>query len=259
MKRTGEENRTKDEKVIRKSLSKTTIAFIVLFVLGVIGIVFVIIFVNKATGLVLQEDTYQYFRNSYIEHKTGTSLTNSEMSTILIEDKKEASVDDTPMYSNDGNSIYLPESYIYCSTDDNSYWRIPEFMKLTRNSANELIKCTFNDDYYEIKHGFLVDSGNRNYVFLDTGDVIINDLNKYPVTIFSFFSMDYDVYRIYDHSSGEIVSLDKIVGNDRITNIRFVSASGYSVDLYKGSYTNVKGELSILSASPSLLPSISER
>lgn len=259
MKRTGEQAKSSSGKSLKRSLNKTTIMFAILFVIGIIGLFFVMLFVNKETRLVLQEETYQFSRKSRIEHKIGTSLTNSEMSTILVEDKKEANIDYTPMYAKNGGAIYLPESYIYFSTDDNSEWKIPEFMKLTQSLSNEVIQCTFNDEYYEIKHGFLIDSGNRNCIFLDTGEVVINNINKYPVSIFSFFSMEDDILRIYNLSSDEMISLEKVVDNDRITNVKFVSNSGYLIDLYKGSFIDAKGEYRVISASPTLLPSISER
>lgn len=254
MKRTGEENRVTSEKAVRRTLGKTTIIFAVLFVLGVIGIIVVLLFVNKATSLVLEEDTYQYFSTTKVFHNTGVSLTNSEMSTILIEDKSEVGVDNTPMYTKDGRAIYLPESYSYCSVDNNSFWRIPEFMKLTRD-ANNNITCTFNDDMYEIQHGFLFDD-NRNYIFIDSGKIYLNEYTTYQISPFSFFSKESDeCFRIYNLFSDEFSIPDK----DNTSTARFVSDSGYTVDLIRGVYTDKKGEEFLLVASPSLLSSIDKR
>lgn len=252
MKRTGEENRIGSEKNTKKSLNKTTIAFVILFVLGIIGIIFVIFFVNKATSLVMDEDTFQYYCTSQIYYEPGASLTNSEMSTIIIDNTRETSVDNTPLYSKNNNAIYLPESYSYCSVDDNTFWRIPEFMKLTVDDQN-LIKCTFNDDYYEIKHGFLFDDG-FNYVFLDSGKIYINDIPTYSVSTFSFFSKDFQLYRVYDTSTKEFKQF-----SNEASNIKYVSNGGYSVDLYRGVYTDSNDEEQLLIASPSLLTSIDER
>lgn len=254
MKRTGEENRTANEKNVRKSLNKTTVTFVVLFVLGIVGIVFVILFVNRATSLVLDEDTYQYFSTTKVYHDTGVSLTNSEMSTILIEDKSEKEVDNTPMYTYDESSIYLPESYSYASTDNNTFWRIPEFMKLTRDSSNN-IACTFNDDSYQIQHGFLFDE-NNNYIFLDSGKVYVDEHTSFQVSPFSFFSKEADdFFRIYNAYSHEF----SIPTKNRSTTARFVSDSNYSIDLVRGVYTDNNGEEFLLIASPSLLSSIDER
>lgn len=253
MKRTGENTSTSSEKVVRKSLNKTTLAFMVLFVLGVIGIVFVVLYVNKATGLVLKEETYQYFGTTATHHSEGTSLTNSEMSTIMTENKINVGVEDTPLYALDGKSIYLPQSYSYYAVDENYLCRIPEFMKLTREGTSEIIQCTFNDDYYEIGHGFLFD-GSTNYIFLDDGQIIINDNTVYPISKFSFFSMDYGIYRIYDLSSDEITKIERDT-----SNIMYKSFGGYSIDLYRGVYVDRDGRESLLVASPSLLPSIDER
>lgn len=254
MKRTGEENRTANEKNVRKSLNKTTITFVVLFVLGIIGIVFVILYVNRATSLVLDEDTYQYFSTTKVYHNTGVSLTNSEMSTILIEDKSEKEVDNTPMYTYDEKSIYLPETYSYACVDNNTFWRIPEFMKLTRGSSNT-IACTFNDDSYEIQHGFLFDD-NSNYIFLDSGKIYINEYTVYQVSPFSFFSKESDDYfRVYNAYSHEF----SIANKDRASTARFVSDGNYSIDLVRGVYTDSSNEEILLIASPSLLPSIDER
>lgn len=253
MKRTGEENNIVTEKVIKRSLNKTTLTFVVLFVLGVIGIVFVVLYVNKATGLVLREETYQYFGISPTNHAEGTSLTNSEMSTIMIENKINVGVEDTPLYSLDGSSIYLPESYSCYAVDTNEIFRIPEFMKLTKEGNNEIIKCTFNDDYYEITHGFLFDGG-INYIFLDDGEIIFNEMDRYPISRFSFFSMEYDMYRVYNIMDGSFTSLEKTT-----SNVKYKSFSGYTVDLFRGVYTDKDGYDSLLVASPSLLPSIDER
>ena len=253
MKRTGEENRIVNEKNVRKSLNRTTLTFVILLVLGIIGIIFVVLFVNKATSLVLEEDTYQYYCTTQVFHNTGVSLTNSEMSTILINDKEKEGVDNTPMYSRDNMSIYLPESYSYCSSDDGSFWRIPEFMKLTR-ASNNVIECSFNDDYYEIKHGFLFDGG-LNYIFLDSGEIYVGGISKYRVSVFSFFSMEYSMYRVYDTATNSFYPFDR----DKTSDIKFVSDRGYSIDLFKGSYTNERGEEQLLIASPSLLHSIDER
>lgn len=252
MKRTGEANKTGGEKNVKRSLNKTTLAFVVLFVLGIIGIIFVILFVNKATSLELKEDTFQYYCTSQIYYEPGSSLTNSEMSTIIVDDTRETSVDNTPLYSKAGNAIYLPESYSYCSVDDNTFWRIPEFMKLTVDS-NHLVTCTFNEDYYEIKHGFLFDDG-FNYIFLDSGKIYINDVPKYSVSTFSFFSKDFQLYRIYDTGSKEFIQFA-----NETSNVKYVSDGGYSVDLYRGVYTDSKDEEQLLIASPSLLTSIDER
>ena len=253
MKRTGEEFSGGNEKVVKKSLNRTTITFVVLFVLGVIGIVFVIFYVNKATGLVLKEETYQYFGDKPTHHDEGTSLTNSEMSTIMIENKVNVGVEDTPLYSMDGKSIYLPESYSYYGVDTGELYRIPEFMKLTREANSEIIKCTFNDEYYEITHGFLFDGG-INFIFLDEGQIIVNDMDKYPVSKFSFFSMEYDEFRIYN------VSYDKFTNFERSTsNVKYESFSGYSIDLFRGLYRDKGGQETLLVASPSLLNSIEER
>lgn len=252
MKRTGEENRVETSKTVKKSLNKTTITFVILFVLGIIGIVFVILFVNKATSLVLEEDTYQYYCTSQMFYDTGSSLSNSEMSTILIDDQRELGVDSTPMYSKTSSAIYLPKSYSYCSVDDNTFWRIPEFMKLSL-SSDGLVKCTFNDDYYEIKHGFLFDDG-WNFIFLDSGKIYINNVPKYDVSPLSFFSKDYDFYRLYDFAKQEFT-----LPSSDVRNIKFVSDGGYSVDLYRGVYTDSNDEEQLLIASPSLLSSIEER
>lgn len=254
MKRTGDENRTVSEKAVRKSLNKTTILFVVLFVLGIIGIVFVVLYVNRATSLVLDEDTYQYFSSTKVFHDKGVSLTNSEMSTILIEDKSEVGVDNTPMYTYDESAIYLPESYSYASVDNNTFWRIPEFMKITRES-NNAFSCTFNDDSYTIQHGFLFDA-NMNYIFLDSGTIYVNEYNTYKVSPFSFFSKEADeFFRIYGAYSHEF----SIPKKDRSSTARFVSDAGYSIDLVRGVYTDNSGEEFLLIASPSLLPSIDER
>lgn len=252
MKRTGDENRIGNEKNVRKSLNKTTLTFVILFVLGIIGIVFVVLYVNKATSLVLEEDTYQYYCSTQVFHSTGVSLTNSEMSTILINDKNKEGVDNTPMYSNSNTSLYLPESYSYCSVDDGSFWRIPEFMKLTKEN-NSIVTCTFNDDYYEIRHGFLFDDG-VNYIFLDSGKIVVNNSKSYPISSFSFFSKDYGIYRVYDVVNKNFSQFDMST-----SNVTFVADSGYSIDLYRGLYTDDKGEEQLLVASPSLLPSIDER
>lgn len=253
MKRTGEENTTGSEKVVKKSLNKSTIIFLILILLGVIGIVFVVLYVNKATGLVLEEETYQYFGDKPTYHEEGTSLTNSEMSTIMIENEVNVGVEDTPLYSNNGNSIYLPESYSYYGVDTDELYRIPEFMKLTREANSEVIKCTFNEEYYEILHGFLFDGGN-NYIFLDEGQIIVNEMDKYQVSKFSFFSMEYGEYRIYNVSSDQFINLEMST-----RNIQYKSFSGYTIDLFRGLYRSKDGQETLLVASPSLLSSISER
>lgn len=252
MKRTGENTRVGNEKNVKRSLNKTTLAFVILFVLGIVGIILVVLFVNRATSLVLEEDTYQYYCTSQIYYESGASLTNSEMSTIVIDETRETSVDNTPMYSKTSNAIYLPESYSYCSVDDNTFWRIPEFMKLSIDSTS-LVKCTFNEDYYEIKHGFLFDDG-FNYVFLDSGKIYVNNVPKYDVSTFSFFSKDFQLYRIYDYANKNFTQF-----SDEASNIKYVSDGGYSVDLYRGVYTDSSGEEQLLIASPSLLTSIDER
>ena len=253
MKRTGDENRVTSEKAVKRTLGKTTIIFGVLFILGVIGIVVVLLFVNKATALVLQEETYQYFGTTPTEHSIGTSLSNSEMSTIMIENKVNVGVEDTPLYSTSGNALYLPESYSCYAVDTNEIFRIPEFMKLTKRENSEIIECTFNDEYYEITHGFLFDGG-INYIFLDEGQIVVNEMNRYPVSKFSFFSMDYGMFRIYNHTDNEFIDLERDT-----TNVVYRSFSGYSIDLYTGAYKDRTGQESLLVASPSLLSPISER
>lgn len=253
MKRTGEENTTGSEKVVKRSLNKTTLIFAILLILGVIGIVFVVLYVNKATGLVLDEETYQYFGTTTTDHDVGTSLTNSEMSTIMTENNTNVGVEGTPLYSKTGNAIYLPESYSCYAVDTNEIFRIPEFMKLTKRANSEIIECTFNDEYYEITHGFLFDGG-LNYIFLDEGQIVVNEMNTYPISKFSFFSMDYGMFRFYDISNDKFTQLEK-----NTSNVTYKAFSGYSVDLYRGVYTDKDGYESLLVASPSLLPSIEER
>jgi len=254
MKRTGKEFRENSAKTIRRSLNKTTLIFIILFLLGLIGIGLVILFVNKATGLDIDEPTYQYFAGSRYDHYEAISLNNSEISTILTEDNEEKALDYTPIYTSDDDVIYLPISYSYADTNNESYWRVPEFMKLTKDEATNIVTCTYNENEYDINCGFLFDGGTQ-YIFLDAGTITIDD-KEYDVTPFSFYSGDYyyGIYRIYNLKTKEFTVID-----NSISSAIYKSNSGYSVNLIRGIYTHRDGFTELLIASPSLLEDIGNR
>lgn len=241
-----------NSKQMSKTKIKTLSIVFAVFILGIIGMVIMTFFLDNATSIELEENTYQYYGDGIIEHPIGTRIKNSEIANILLEGDKTLGLDSTPLYSYDNMTIYTPINYAYCSVKDNAFWRIPEFTTINKEEATNMLHCSFGDNEYSLECGFLF-SGGGNFVFFDDGRIIINDFDEYPVSSFSFFSKDYDILRVYNYADKEYNSLTNIS-----VNVIYLSNSGYSVDLIKGIYVDSTGNRIMLVASPEVLNNIEE-
>lgn len=251
MKRTGIKNREKEKNKGLPSLTKPTIFFIILVVIGVIGAAVVIFYVNQVTSLKFDEEVYQYYLTGKTEHTSGMTISNQNMSTIVSEGNSDYSVDPTPFYSYYRNRIYIPKSYSWYSPEDKWTWRVPEFTSITIKTDG-VYDCKLNQAEYQIRGGILFDEAS-SYIFLEPGTITI-DYKDYNITPLSFYSLSDGITRLYDRESDSFVYYDEVK-----RGVKYESVTGYSVDLLKGVYTSVGGESILLAASPRLLENIEER
>lgn len=252
MKRTSIKNRENEKNnTVTRKVNKLTIVFVLLIVIGAVGIGATIFYVNNITSLKLKEDVYQYFTISKVEYPSGTRIENKEMNSIVKGTKENSVADSTPFYSTKEDRIYLSKNYSWYPIEEIDKWRIPEFTSLLEQENDEYV-CTINNKKYYIQGGFLVDDMN-NYIFLDNGTITV-DYDTYDVSKISFYSNDYDIVRIYDYATQKFIMIDK-----KVSSVKYKSVKGYSIDLFRGVYTDRNGDSVLIISSPSLLQSIEER
>lgn len=252
MKRTDIKNREKEKNRGLPSLTKPTILFIALGVVGVIAMVAIIFYVNKVTSLEFEEPVYQYIDNVEVNHEIGTTIADQNMSTILFENDNEYGVDPTPFYSKNKKQIYIPKSFSWYSVEEDGAWRVPEFT-LIQSLGENVYRCELEQAEYNIVGGFLVDEATT-YVFLEAGTITL-DYKTYQVSPFSFFSQEGGVSRIFDYETNKFYFFEEKIKTDVI----YKSVGGYSIDLKKGRYTDRQNITTLLPASPSILTNVEER
>ncbi len=250
MKRTGIKNREKIKKQGLPSLAKPTMFFILLVIVGIIGMIVVIFYVDKETNLEFSEKTQQYYGTDVTYFEKGSVISNQEMATIIRQGDTDYSVDPTPFYALDSKRMYLSKSYSWVCFEDNSYWRIPEFTCMTLN--NNVYHCQLNNYSFDMSSGFLVDN-NCNYIFLESGTLNLNG-QIFKLSPMSFYSQEYGVVRIYDYDSDRLEVIE-----DKVKKSTLTFSGGYAVELAKGIMTTSLGNQTILPGSPANLNNIEDR
>lgn len=253
MKRTGIKNREKEAKRGIPSVSRTTLLFVALVVIGVIGMIIVVFFVNKETSLRFDENIYQYFLDSPVEYSSDTVISSESMNTVLRNGDSSFSVDPTPFYSQNVDTFYVPKNYCWEDVQNNIGYRIPEFSKISSNNLSAY-ECTIEKKTFPIDGGFMYDD-SFNYIFLEAGTVTIDGI-PYDVSPMSFYSQEYEMIRLFNYENNQMSTFVKEeINSDAI----YTSVTGYKVKLNKGIYDAKDGGEYLLPSSPSFLKNIEER
>lgn len=247
MKRTSQVNREKT--VTARQKKKNVKLFVALILFGVIGIALVVYYVTSVTSMIAKEDLYQYFLDSPVTFKKGTTFSSEYMKSIG-NDKQE--VAKTPFYSYTNKKIYLPRNYAWQTVGDNlKCYRIPEFSSI-ETEGNNIYKCLVNNKEYMISEGFIFDD-SEDYVFFDKGSITLDD-KVIDISPLSFYSGENGVIRIYDYEKDSLYLIE-----EKQATCRYTSNSGYSIMLNKGLYQNNKNEQFLLISSPEAVSSIERK
>lgn len=248
MKRTGIKNREKEDKVATK-VSKNTLLFALLVIVGIIGIIIVVLYVNDETSMIVPEETYQYLLDTPNTYNSGTKISSEYME--IIDGNSTYAIDHTPFYSTSSKRFYIPRNYSWHDVLNNRSFRIPEFTKVDLTSDYN-VEFTIDNTAVRVANGFMFDDSN-NFIFFDGGRIIV-DRKAYEISQFSFYSQDSGVTRIYNYAGDEIYYFDEMV-----SNVIYTSNIGYSIVLNKGMYIDTSGYQYLLVSSPMAAQPIEER
>ena len=250
MKQTSIKNRIFNKEKKNSLFAKNTLLFVILILLGLTGLVVIIFYLDDSTSMRMKEKTYQYYLDTPVIHEEGASFSSEYME--IIENKNSMELDETPLYSSSSKRMYLPRNYGWFNVQPGGVsYRIPEFTVVT-NKDNSTFSCKIDNKEFFISGGFLFDDSN-NYIFLEYGDVIINDI-RYSVSPLSFYSQSDGVYRIYDYDTNKIELIDSLT-DDAV----YRSKDGYEIKLNKGLYQDTSGNQFLIVSSPSVLDSIEKK
>ena len=250
MRRTSIKNRIVNKEKKNPLFTKNTLLFVTLILLGLAGIVVIIFYLNDSTSMRMREMTYQFYLDTPVIHNEGASFSSEYME--IIENKDSLELDETPLYSSTSRRMYLPRNYGWFNVQPGGIsYRIPEFTVVT-NKGNAIISCKTDNKEFIISGGFLFDDSN-NYIFLEYGDVTINNI-RYDVSPLSFYSQSDGVFRVYDYDNNKIELIDYLDG-DAV----YKSKGGYQIKLNKGLYQDTNGDQFLIVSSPAVLDSIEKK
>lgn len=218
-------------------------AFPIIIILLAIAIFLVTSYIKGESELSLDGPVYQYFVEERYEYDENTSILLGEYGIIFSEGEINSSADSTPIYYAEEEKLMLPNAMSWINGETSLETYIPAYSTLVRGSDG-YVRVEGDDTI--LKSGVLYD-GNGNFLLLDSCTLTWRGEST-SLSTFSFVSTTRSMTRVYDYAT-ETFYVEQGLYSDTKLN----SAMGYAINIYTGIFSDGKGNMRLLLASPSAL------
>lgn len=164
-------------------------------------IVLVLLFQRNVDSLTIQGGAFNYFGERRMEYTGDCRLQYTEDRVTLTDDAGEHVLDNTPLYTAEGDVI-VPRSYIWNDISDGFVRRLEHFGRLEKE--NGAIYMRDGDRERENPRGFLHD-GVDTYIFLESVEIKSGDQTAVLPALSYAVSRYGNTLQLYSSGSGESV------------------------------------------------------
>lgn len=213
-----------------------TLIIVVIFT-GCISLLF--LFLKTSNVYTAEEEMWQVVSGNKSTYENGTRFFYSDKGPSYEGATTNEYLVTTPLYTESGDKIVIPENSVYIDKSLTKYAQIPCYTSI-------YIGDTLSIENVEVSGGFIFD-GVNSYTFLDDMVLEVNGLEVNVVALSSIAITSDKVYSLYHFDTQEVV-----VGINE-TNVVKATSKNYSIDLLNDVMYTIENEKILIYNNPDSL------